>query len=120
MIERYIKHVVDPIYNSWKEFDEKEGLPLVTHCNGFVADVCAAFGYSKLLDSNGNAFMANTIHNILLADRVNWFPYPTVTEINTLIVASQRGKEHGHVNIPKPGDFVYSAKWNRMVLCVGT
>lgn len=89
------------------EFEPLDG---VTHCNGYVSEVCEIYGYKGL-----NGLLANEIIE-LVSQSPNWSEVPLercqeLANAGTLIILGTKGDVHGHVNIACPGRSKTSGRW---------
>ena len=87
-----------------------------TYCNMAVDDVAKRIGYDGL-----GGMYANDMYDFMM-ENDSWFTYlPSGYEEyeklmirGYLVVASQKGKTHGHVVVCTPGLFVKSPKWGNI------
>lgn len=87
----------------------------VTYCNMALHDIMKRFGYDKFKDR-----LANDIIDIIKNSPEYWLdyrPFPNKEQLNSgyLIVACEKIDPHGHVVVLRPGEFVYSNKWDMYV-----
>lgn len=105
-----ILEIARPPYDKWQKVENI----LTTHCNQFVSDV--------MLSQNYHSFegrVANTIFDTMIFEKQNWRVIdPKDWKGETIVVAAQKGKIHGHCCILLPGEYVPSGKWQKKVpLC---
>lgn len=89
------------------EYRPREG---VTHCNGFVAEVCVNLGFKAL-----EGLLANEIIDLIVScDTWSEVPMEKVQDLangGSLIIAGIKGDVHGHVAIACPGKIKNSTRW---------
>lgn len=95
------------------EYQPSEG---VTHCNGYVAEVCEIYGFKGLFDRTANEI----IDTIAVNTEWSQLPIEKTQELangGSLIMAVLKGNPHGHINIICPGKSKTSGRWGLVPSC---
>lgn len=95
---------------------EYQPLAGVTHCNGYVAEVCSLYGFKGL-----EGMLANDII-VFLSKHPQWTATSgekaqELANAGTLVVAGLGADPHGHVNIICPGKEKTSGRWGPVPSC---
>lgn len=98
-----------------------------TYCNMFVNDICKQFGYGAFQGKVANQ-MAEIIDNNISSGGLMINDFHTIYDMHfaqeqanngNLVIAYNYGREHGHINVLRPGTVQFSNKWSRNVpMCV--
>jgi hypothetical protein len=110
--EQYLQIVLKN-WTNWKDYDEAEKTP-ATFCNMFVRDcvteMCGKDIFKDMTANDIYDYLAKYATKVPSSFGVEYLSMNG--QVFSLIIAAQKGKEHGHVNIILPEKYVFSSKWN--------
>lgn len=101
----------------WTPFLNADGT-WTTHCNSFVHAVASKMGYKGFWQ--GYPIMANNMVELMLQE-VDWMKEKDGemaqyhANQGSLVIAGQKSEGHGHVCVIRPGNMIFSGKWNKTV-----
>lgn len=92
------------------EYQPKDG---ITHCNGYVNEICETFGYKGF-----NGLLANQIID-LMSSSDQWSEVPIdkcqfIANLGSLVIAGIKEEPHGHVCVICPGREKTSGRWGKV------
>ena len=104
-------------FDKWVMVDLQEADPgnSITHCNGLVEDVCAAFGYAGFKGDTANKIAAKLAADIEAWLHVDAIVAQSHANAGALAVAAWANPAggHGHVACLRPGNAAISSKWGK-------
>lgn len=88
----------------------------ITHCNGYVNEVCQIYGYKGF-----DGMLANDMVDLMERDAA-WSPVAIdkcqfLANTGSLIIAGIKSLPHGHVNVVCPGREKSSGRWGNVPSC---
>lgn len=88
----------------------------ITHCNGYVNEVCQIMGYNGF-----DGMLANDMIDLMTKDpawsKVDMNQCQDLANAGSLVVAGFKADPHGHVDVICPGKIKTSGRWGSVPSC---